>query len=227
MCGRFALIASENEIKSHFNVSQSFIMKPRYNIAPSQTIPVVRQKTSEAQTRQLDFMRWGLIPSWTSDEKISVSGEKILPAGHINARIETASQKPTFSKAFYHMRLIIPASGYYEWFTSKTGKQPFYITSANHKLLGLAGIWSYSPFYNVESCCIFTTKAHEPLTRVHDRMPLILSQEEYNLWLDPNLGKEQLKKLVDQSKALPYTLYPVTKDVNNPRFDQPECIVSL
>ena len=122
MCGRFALHAKENEIISHFSLSTGFSMRARYNIAPAQMIPIVRQLHGP-----LDFYRWGLIPAWEKARE-----KNVIPTGYINARIETVSEKPSFKRAFQSQRCVIPASGYYEWKTMGARKQPYYVSFTHH-----------------------------------------------------------------------------------------------
>jgi putative SOS response-associated peptidase YedK len=213
MCGRFALATTELELKAHFELSRGCIMNYRYNIAPSQMIPVIKNQA------QIDFLRWGLIPFWGKDQS--------KMAGYINARAETLFEKPSFKKLIARQRCIIPATGYYEWALIKDKKQPFYIQLKTgletSKLFGMAGIWEQ------DTCAIITVAAHCDLTKLSDRMPLVLSQEFYSLWLSEKTTQAQLQSILDtqKSESFYYEAYPVSPKINNPRFDTPLCLHSL
>ena len=224
MCGRFASKGSAKDIEKEFKVGKLNKLKfaPRYNIAPSQTIPAILE-TDGARTAQ--ELRWGLIPSWAKDDAI---GNKL-----INARAETLSEKPSFRNAFRSHRCIIPASGFYEW--AKKGasaKQPFYFYLKEKPVFGFAGLWEEwldkQSGELVETCTIITTEANEVLEPVHDRMPVILKAEDYDRWLD-----EKLKDTAElQSLLVPYPAdemasHAVSRAINNPAYDAPELIDRL
>ena len=134
MCGRFALFASENDIIAHYRLSKGFSMRARYNIAPSQTIPVITHLG-----KQVEFFRWGFIPAWAKSKDTM---DPTIPAGFINARWETLDEKPAFKKAFTAQRCLIPSNGFFEWRTISAKKQPYYIHLADQSLISFAGIWS-------------------------------------------------------------------------------------
>jgi len=203
MCGRFALHASEAEIVSHFHLKTGFSMRPRYNIAPTQTIPIIRIDG------EIEFFRWGFIPSWA-------------PSDHINAKWETLSEKPTFKTAFKQQRCLIPASGYYEWKTFSGKKQPYYIYLKKEPLFAYAGIWS-----STESCAIITTQAPDFLQKIHERMPLIISSDKYALWLSSENRREVLETMGYGLTPEKVGIHPVTSRMGNPRFEGIECINSL
>jgi putative SOS response-associated peptidase YedK len=185
MCGRFALLAKKEEMARRFKLIESgpsqpslYPAGPRFNIAPSQSVAVVRAADG---TRFLDLLTWGLIPSWAADKKI---GYKL-----INARSETVATKPSFRSAFKSRRCLIPASGFFEWKKVSTSrKQPYFIRPSDHDdLFAFAGLWEKwtSPHGEpLESCTILTTEANELMKSIHDRMPVILDSAGESVWLD-------------------------------------------
>jgi putative SOS response-associated peptidase YedK len=223
MCGRFSLTVEPDEIVAAFNLDRPLEHLPRYNIAPSQPIItiVVDSKTGAKESR---LMLWGLIPSWSKDPS------KFL----INARAETVHQKPSFKSALKRRRCLIPADGFYEWQQGKGSKQPFYFSlSDGHRPLGehrsifaFAGLWE--SYLDLETCTIITTTANSLLAPVHDRMPVILTPEQYDRWLDPRI--EQSEVLLSLLKPYPPELMqavPVSRRVNAAQFDDPSCIEPL
>lgn len=224
MCGRFTQKAKPNEIEKEFsvNVPQDNLFKPRYNIAPTQLIPAVLETGSE---RIVNLLRWGLIPSWAKDDKI---GSKL-----INARAETLAEKPSFKNAFRSRRLIIPASGFYEWQkVNKGAKQPHYFYLKDKEIFGFAGLWE--EWLNkesgelVETCTIITTEANKVLEPIHDRMPVILKPKDYDQWLDEKQSDtNKLQKLLAPFSAKEMASHAVSRAVNTPSSDSPELINSL
>lgn len=219
MCGRFSLHAEENEIISHFSLSTGFSMRARYNIAPTQVIPVVRK-----WRHPIDFFRWGLIASW---EK----GGASLPAGYINARIESIATKPAFKRVFATQRCIIPASGYYEWRTVGRRKQPYYLSFHEHTVLGLAGVWSVwrdQEGREYTTCAILTREAPENLKNYHERMPVILEKAAYSAWLSSShLSIEEVEKLFLNVSLEKSEARAVTPRMNRVDFEGSECILPL
>ncbi|WP_425802527.1 SOS response-associated peptidase [Desulfitobacterium sp. Sab5] len=216
MCGRFTLIDFE-EIAERFQISDDSVeLKPRYNIAPSQEIPVILNQGSNS----LAFFQWGLIPSWAKDPAI---GNKM-----INARVETIDEKPAFKSLLRQKRCLIPADGFYEWKRSGTFNQPYRITLKNNRLFSFAGLWDTwsSPTGEViNSCTVITTTSNELIETIHTRMPAILTPEQEKLWLDPKITDSQfLKSLLRPYPSDLMTAYEVSKIVNSPKYDQPECI---
>lgn len=217
MCGRFALTASEAEIVDHFNLQTTLSMRPRYNIAPGDTIPAI------LSLGKLEFFQWGFIPGW---RKCEMGNE---PQRFINARIESVSEKPSFKRAFKTQRCLIPANGYFEWKLIGKKKQPYYVFPDNKAILGLAGIWDawFSPEgVKCETVAILTQPASESLLTLHERMPVIISKSDYLQWLNPKNKLEALTELLN-SRSLPLSYYPVPTAVNNPRFDQAACLQRL
>ena len=155
---------------------------PRYNIAPTQAVPVIRQNAKEPR-RELSLVRWGLVPSWSKD----ISGA----ARMINARAETADKLPAFRDALRFRRCLVPADGFYEWKKSGKGKQPYCFEVHDGNLFAFAGLWERwkDPAGKIlETCAILTTAPNAVTAAVHDRMPVILNQEGYGLWLDPEMN---------------------------------------
>lgn len=210
MCGRFTLRTPAERVKREFQLKEAPSIEARFNIAPTQGVLAIRQLSdgSEAAT-----LKWGLIPSWAKDASI---GAKL-----INARSETASEKPSFREAFKRRRCIIPADGFYEWQRTGGRKQPFYFHLKDESLFGFAGLWDRwrSPDGEVlETCSILTTEANAVLSKVHDRMPVILDPQAYDLWLDEDVRKQDLRKeLLRPFPASEMTCYPVSTAINNPR----------
>jgi putative SOS response-associated peptidase YedK len=170
---------------------------------------------SDGDERELLLMRWGLIPRWAKDEKI---GYKM-----INARAETVPEKPSFRDAYASRRLIIPVSGFYEWKRSGSHKQPFAIRHPDRSPLAFAGIWE--SWHDLETFAIVTTEANEAMQAIHDRMPLILSTEQFDAWLDPDNPdpSDVLTSVPDEELEL----VPVSDYVNNARHEGPQCLEPL
>jgi len=218
MCGRFALKAPPRTIQEHFHLPETIELSPRFNIAPSQTIAVVRCLQGE-KTRQLVMLRWGLIPPWAKDMKI---GYKM-----INARSETLAQKPSFRAAFKKRRCLIVADGFYEWKHAGRIKEPFYVQLENGAVFGFAGLWESwkSPDGNiVESCTVITTSANELIRKIHDRMPVILLPADYETWLQDSTPEQRLQQLLAPYPAEVMEMYRVSSEVNSPKNDTPACI---
>jgi len=220
MCGRFYLDVQRDELISHFDLTKAPNLTPRFNIAPSQDIAAVLVGD---QGRELKMLHWGLIPFWAKDEKIGYRT--------INARAETADTKPSFRAAFKYRRCLIPASGFFEWKAEKSGKQPYCIRPRKAPLFSFAGLyehWDDKAGRSIDSCTILVTDANEAIIPIHDRMPVILSPENYEAWLDPGTQEpEILKPLLRPCLEDKITLYPVSRRVSNPRNDDPECVAPL
>jgi len=222
MCGRYNLITDVPTLRDCFSLSQNLNLelKPRYNIAPSQMIPVVRQ---QSHVRELSLLRWGLIPHWAKDEKV---GYRM-----INARAETVADKPSFRTAFRQRRCLIPTTGFYEWKPVTDGKQPYNIRLDDGELFAFAGLWEHwqgRGGKTVESCTIIVTDANERIRPVHERMPVILEPDDYAAWLDEdNHDPARLKPLLRSYPAERINLYPVSGRVGKPMYDDPECIRPL
>jgi putative SOS response-associated peptidase YedK len=222
MCGRFTLFSSAEAIAQIFEVDVPADITPSYNIAPSQTVKAVVQM-ADLSKRILHCFRWGLIPSWAKDPAI---GFKL-----INARAETASEKPSFRSAFKHRRCLIPTDGFYEWQHAEDGKakkQPYFFSLKDGNPFALAGLWESwkSPDGEViESCTILTTKANDILRPIHDRMPVILDSKDWDMWLDPSFNNmHELQEILKPYPAEVMTSHPVSTLVNSPKNNSPDCL---
>jgi putative SOS response-associated peptidase YedK len=219
MCGRYRLSRRKQIIEEHFDsVSGEEDWIPRYNVAPTQSIPVIRQNPKEP-VRELSLMRWGLIPAWAKDS----SGA----ARMINARSETASTKPAFRDALKSRRCLIPADGFYEWKRDGKTKQPYCFEVGEDELFAFAGLWDRwkeSSGNWVKTCSILTTTPNAVTAPVHDRMPVILDRDGYDLWLDP--GMQNLAAASDLLKPYDARLmrcFPIGTRINHVANDDEEC----
>ena len=223
MCGRYRLSRRKQIIEEHFDtVSGEEDWSPRYNIAPTQSVPVIRQNPKEA-IRELAMMRWGLIPSWAADS----SGA----AKMINARSETASTRPAFRDAFRSRRCLIPADGFYEWLRSGKAKQPYCFEVNAGKLFAFAGLWERWKDAGgnwVKTCSILTTTANAVISPIHDRMPVILVPDSYDLWLDPGMKNvDAASDLLKPYDARAMRGLPVSTRINQVANDDAECSVPV
>lgn len=220
MCGRFTLTVDPEELARAFNLTTVPDFAPRYNIAPTQNALVITaERPAEAQ-----FMRWGLIPSWAKDPAM---GAKL-----INARSETAPEKPSFRTALKKRRCIIPVSGFFEWQAQAGGKQPLYITITDSPLVALAGLWENwrdPAGQDVRTFTILTTAANDFMRSFHDRMPVILHREDWPVWMERTEVPEPVLAGLMQRPFEPERMrsVPVSKVVNKPAVDSPECITPL
>lgn len=257
MCGRFALTISPLELARQLDLPFEPDLQPRYNIAPSQQLPVLRRK--QQGDRELANMRWGLIPSWSKDPAI---GNRM-----INARAETVAEKPSFRAALKRRRCLVPASGFYEWKQpedsnkksadadpksestetkrresgtaknrgTRPAKQPYYIRPPGQSpdaLFCFAGLWEHwtdkKSGEQIESFTIITTSANDFMRSIHDRMPVIVDPADFARWLDPDtIESEKVLELLRPCPSDKLQAYPVSTLVNNPRNDSDECLVPL
>lgn len=220
MCGRFVLAADALTVQQAFNLSEiPGEMVARYNIAPSQPVAVIANDAPMTLT----YFKWGLVPSWAKDPTV---GYKM-----INARSETAAEKPSFRAAFKRRRCIIPADGFYEWQQGAGGKTPLFIHMDGRPVFGMAGLWEswQSPDGGeLRTCAILTTSANDFMRPIHDRMPVILEVNDYALWLDGGEGAVPLlQELMKPAASEAFRAYPVSKAVNKPGIDGPELIEPL
>ncbi|HNS49765.1 MAG TPA: SOS response-associated peptidase [Anaerolineae bacterium] len=220
MCGRFTLTSPDGALVQ-FNLPGLPALEPRYNIAPTQPVAVVRMAAQDA-SRELVLLKWGLIPYWAKDPS--------LGARLINARCETVAQKPAFRDAFRKRRCLVVADGFFEWQKQNGGKQPFYIRLREGGLFGMAGLWEAWRGAEgvIESCTLITTNANDLMRPIHDRMPVILEPRDYDLWLERGLRQGEL--LLPLLRPLPseeMIAYPVSRRVNSPENDDPHCIEPL
>ncbi|HZS06723.1 MAG TPA: SOS response-associated peptidase [Blastocatellia bacterium] len=224
MCGRFTQHHTEDEIIERFAISDvRFHPAPRYNIAPTQLITAI---TPSRDGRQLTSLRWGLIPRWAKDTK--------LASNMINARAETIADKPAYRTPLAKQRCLIPADGWFEWKTTAHGKQPHYFRRRDGGLFALAGLWDEwqdktDPGSEpLRTCAIITCEANELSAPIHQRMPVILRPEVEAIWLDPKPGNPlQLADLLAPYPDSELEVFPVSRAVNSPSFDQPDLIAEV
>jgi putative SOS response-associated peptidase YedK len=221
MCGRFTLHTTGALVAQQFELPNTPDLQPRYNIAPTQDVAVVRQ---EAGVRALVALRWGVVPSWSKEPSIGVR--------MINARGETVAEKPAFRAAFKYRRCLVLADGFYEWQAAGKGhqKQPYYVQRQDKAPFAFAGLWERWSDQNgdgsvLETCTIITTAPNELMRPIHERMPVILLPEDYALWLDSSMQEPgPLEALLHPYPTDLLTAYPVSRAVNNARHDSPECL---
>ena len=217
MCGRYTQTGKAEKVLVRFGVGQNTtLIQPRYNIAPGQNAPVIANDGG----RSLRMMRWGLVPSWAKDPTI---GHKM-----INARAETLAEKPSFKGLIGQRRCLVLADGFYEWRKEGKGKVPMRCTLRGGEPFSFAGLWdSWKKPAGGEllSFAIITTQANGLLRPIHERMPVILSKEGEEKWLDPDF--KEVHELLVPYPAEMMEFYDVSKLVNSPRNDLPQCISPL
>jgi putative SOS response-associated peptidase YedK len=213
------MMSPDSVLAEHFQLEEVLPLEPRYNIAPSQSVAAIRLRV-DSMNREMCMFRWGLIPFWAKDPGM---GYKT-----INARAETVEKSPAYRAAFKKRRCLIPADGFYEWKKLKSGKQPYLIKLDNKTPFAMAGLWEHwtgPDDQEIESCTIITTRANEFLAGLHDRMPVIIAPEDYDLWLDTSVTeKDLLKPLLKPYPSDKIIYYPVSSRVNKPENDDPKCI---
>jgi putative SOS response-associated peptidase YedK len=219
VCGRYRLSRRKQIVEEYFDsVSGEEDWAPRYNVAPTQSVPVIRQNPKEP-IRELALMGWGLIPSWAKDPSVA--------AKMINARSETAGTKPAFRDALKSRRCLIPADGFYEWKKIGSAKQPYCFEVNEGELFAFAGLWDRwkdASGKTLETCSILTTVPNAVTSPVHDRMPVILDPDTYDLWLDPGMTKvEAAAELLKPYDARAMRCYPVSTRINHVANDDEEC----
>ncbi len=220
MCGRFTLTTTPAELTEAFpDVEVPEELAPRYNIAPSQPVAVI----ANTEVKRVELYRWGLIPSWAKDPAI---GDRM-----INARAETLAEKPAFRGIFRKRRCLVLADGFYEWKQEPgaRGKTPMYIRLTSRRPFAFAGLWDmWRPEDGdpVHTCTIVTTGPNQLMQMIHTRMPVILAPGSYGQWLDPaEQPPDRLAALLQPYPADEMTAFPVSRYVNRPQNDSPECIV--
>jgi putative SOS response-associated peptidase YedK len=217
MCGRFALIITPAELEKIFGLRLDEEFNPRYNIAPSQTVPVITYQEKDKK-KKISSMKWGLVPSWAKDYSI---GDRM-----INARSETIQEKPSFRSAFQRRRALIPASGFFEWKREGNTKTPYFIGMQEMKTFAFAGLWERWVHDNnfLETFTILTTEANELIHPIHDRMPVIMPENAYDRWLNPSTELSYIIPLLAPYPNEKMQAYPISKLVNNPNNDSPEIL---
>ena len=205
MCGRFALARSPDEVTRLFDLDECADFTPRYNIAPTTDIPVIRR--SPTNQNVLHLLRWGLVPHWSKDLTI---GSRL-----INARSESLTEKPSFRSAFARRRCLIPADGFYEWDRQGSVKQPYYFADANGEMLAFGGLWESWQALDgtlLRTTCIITTDSRGEVALIHDRMPLIIRRNDVDNWLHGSVTAAQL--LLKPDRFLKLRSLPVSRNVN-------------
>jgi putative SOS response-associated peptidase YedK len=217
MCGRYTLATPKERLAEEFGFENSSVeLPPSYNIAPTQGVAAVLE---EGGQRRLEVLRWGLIPPWADDPQI---GSRM-----INARSETASEKPSFRRAFRERRCLIPADGFYEWRRTNGAKQPYYIHMQDGRPFAFAGLWeswSKGGEGEVRTCTILTTGANAIVGEIHERMPVIVAPDAYEIWLDSASEKDELRGLLAPFSEEEMEAYPVSRFVNSPSNNDPRCV---
>ena len=218
MCGRFTLTGDIDFYADYFGVEQvvAEVVEPSWNVAPTDRIYTVSERDGE---RLLGTMRWGLIPSWATDDK----------GGHINARAETVATNPTFRDSFARHRCLIPADGFYEWEPKETGRSPHFIRRADGHPFAFAGVWANwrrpADGEWVRSCAIITTKAEGAVVPIHHRMPVALASEVWAAWMDRDMREpEQALELLQPIDSDLLMEHEVSRKVNDVRNNGPELI---
>jgi putative SOS response-associated peptidase YedK len=220
MCGRFTLHTPQAEILQALDVAADNVaLVPRYNITPSQDIPVVR---AGDDGRELAMARWGLVPGWSKEARPKYST--------INARVESVAEKPTYRAAFRHKRCLIPADGFYEWQKSGDQKIPYYIRLQDKTVFAFAGLWEHweGEQEAFDSCAIITLPASGIMTTIHTRMPAIIAAHEYDAWLDKNVtDKHRILQHLGSSVSDGLVANKVSGYVNSPKHTDARCIEPL
>ena len=216
MCGRFLLTSPLESVQALFGVSERPNLAARYNVAPSQDIPVVR-RTRDGAARELALLRWGLIPFFAKDPAI---GNRM-----INARAEGIASRPAFREPFRRRRCLIPADGFYEWRKEGRQRQPFLVRRQDGGLFAFAGLWDIwrpEDGPGVHSCTIITGPPNEVTAPIHDRMPVILTPDDFEGWLEAD--PEAAMHLLRPCPAALLEAWPVGTAVNSPANEGPELI---
>jgi putative SOS response-associated peptidase YedK len=216
MCGRYTLSTPVGMLAEEFGLGGNLPELPAsYNVAPTQEVPAILGSDGG---RRLELLRWGLVPAWADDPQIG--------ARMINARSETAAEKPSFRRAFRGRRCLIPADGFYEWQKAPGGKQPYHIHMKDRRPFAFAGLWESwgKGDDEIRSCAILTTRANALVGEIHDRMPVILDHDAYDVWLDPASERDELAGLLAPFPEEEMEAYPVSRLVNSPRNNDPRCV---
>ncbi len=215
MCGRYTLTSLAAALAGHFDVAGFPELAPRYNVAPSQTVPVIR--LDSGGRREAATARWGLVPSWAREPS----------SLFINARAETVAQKPSFRSAFRQRRCLVPADGFFEWARAAGRKQPWLFRPQDGLPWGFAGLWESwrgPGGQALQTCAVLTVAANDLVRPAHDRMPAVLRPEDYAAWLDPAARPDDLLRLLVPLAPEKMRADVVAPWVNDPRHDDPRCL---
>ena len=219
MCGRYAITTVPEAIRALFGYLEQPNFPPRYNVAPTQPVPIVRMVEGK---RQFALVRWGLIPSWVKDPRSFT----LL----INARGDTAAEKPAFRAAMKRRRGLFPADGFYEWKRDGERKRPYFVRRKGGGPMAFAGLWESWMGPNgeeQETAAIVTTTASPSITHIHDRMPVILAPEAFDFWLDPNVDAQMAASVIAPAPDAMLEAYEVSTAVNRVANDTPDLLRPL
>ncbi|MCH7803290.1 MAG: SOS response-associated peptidase [Acidobacteria bacterium] len=217
MCGRYSIFTPTDVLKLRFNVSRAEALKPTYNAAPTQNLPVILN----SDPRTIQRCRWGLIPSWAKEERI---GNRM-----INARAETLLQKPSFRTPFKKQRCLVLTDGFYEWKQTSDGKVPHRISMRDHEPFAFAGIWEVwktPDGEDIQTFSIITTEPNELMKPLHHRMPVIVKQENEEKWLQ-EIDVSEAQKMLEPYPFEDLEAYPISTLVNSPRNNSEDIIKPL
>jgi putative SOS response-associated peptidase YedK len=218
MCGRYDNLIAREAYRSMYKAMRlpSSNYPPRYNVAPTDQIPIVRVDPRDGE-RELAMARWGLVPGWMKE---------MPKVPHINARAETVHKLPLFREAFAKRRCLIPATGFFEWQKVADGKQPWRFVRQDLEPFAFAGIWEFARIADKEilSACIIVGEPNPLVAAIHDRMPLILMPDDYDRWLNPMTATAALKAMLRPFDPELIKSYPVSRAVNSVKNDTEECI---
>jgi len=223
MCGRFVLripLVRIIEAIAPLTPPLNVLFPPRYNIAPTQKVPVARLDKDDHPI--ISLVHWGLIPSWVKD---ALMGNRM-----INARAETAADKPAFRTALARRRCLVPADGFYEWKKTGSHKQPMFIHRRDDGLFCFAGLWErwHNPTgQDIDSMTILTTEPNALMREIHDRMPVILEPADYEAWLKRDTPAAQVQSMLKPIAADDFMADPVSSRVNSPAIDDPACVLPI
>ncbi len=220
MCGRYVVTSAPEVIRALFQYAEQPNFPPRYNIAPTQPIPIVRLQEG---VRQFALVRWGLLPSWVKDPKTF--------SLVINARGESVLEKPAFRNAMRRRRCLIPADGFYEWKETGGRKQPYFVHAKSGGPVAFAGLWETWTGPNgeeLETAAIVTTNANKLLSEVHDRMPVIVPPDAFDLWLDcATVDAKTAEALIMPAPENLLEIYPISTAVNRVANDDAKLLERL
>lgn len=218
MCSRYTLISPPDAVRKLFSCAGEADFPARYNIAP--TTPTLIVRLDHRRARELALVRWGLIPPWVKDPRDF--------ATLVNARVETAVEKPSFRGAIRHRRCLVPADGYYEWTGRPGSKQPHLIRLKGGGLLALGGLWEHwlgSDGSEIETMAVLTTAANGDVRHIHERMPLMIAEDDFERWLDCRPGTaDVIPDLLKPAAEGRLEAIAVNPRLNNPRMEGPELI---
>ena len=222
MCGRFTLRTPTETIADLFSNLTLPEIEANYNVAPTNSVAAVRHPSSKNGSGHQEFawLRWGLLPSWAKEKKM---GSRM-----INARCETVREKPAYRAAFKRRRCLVLADGFYEWINTPDGKQPMYITMKSDRPFAMAGLWEINKSLDeqpLETCTVITTSANSLVADIHDRMPVILPIDRYDMWLDPAFeDQDALQDLLEPFDESKMDARAVSKNVNKVGYNVADCI---